>query len=181
MFHDLRQRLFTEPVLPGPDRGAELHGVAMEARVTNGSFLVFGLLDGSASVYLSSGGGWLGGQGKPHVNCLLTTLARGDGRPATITVGAPPPHPAGLTNDVEDQKWIAGIGFDLAALDSGEVAGILLAMAGFRWYWFGKSEGLIEVKVATPCRRLIPVAFRVRRRRDGGRTQVEVAADRASA
>lgn len=40
----------------------------MDWGVTNGTATVLAMSDGTASVYLSSGGGFLGGQGKENVN-----------------------------------------------------------------------------------------------------------------
>lgn len=51
-------------------------GVAMEMGLEHGTCLVYGLRDGTASLYLSTGGGWLGGQGIPRVNAAAKDLVR---------------------------------------------------------------------------------------------------------
>src|ERR1700709_372584 len=83
VFKGLRDQLFHGDFLalaPAPsggavsDPGPELIGVAMEVTFDTGTCLVFGLRDGSASVYLSSGGGSIGGQGRPHINAAARKL-----------------------------------------------------------------------------------------------------------
>lgn len=88
VFMGLRARLFSEDLAtlaPAQDNatrrdGPEVYGVAMEGGLTGGSYLVYGLRDGSASLYLSSGGGSLGGQGRPFINsaarAFVATAAR---------------------------------------------------------------------------------------------------------
>jgi len=74
-FAALRDQLFgrdlSQMAPPVDDRrgdGPEVYGAAMEGGLEGGSYLVFGLRDGSASLYLSTGGGSIGGQGRPHIN-----------------------------------------------------------------------------------------------------------------
>jgi hypothetical protein len=52
----------------------EVLGVAMEVGLPKASYLVFGLRDGSASLYFSTGGGHLGGQGTPSINAAAKSL-----------------------------------------------------------------------------------------------------------
>lgn len=52
---------------PAPAGGDEVVGVVVELGSSQGTALVFGLRDGSASMYLSSGGGAIGGIGQPHI------------------------------------------------------------------------------------------------------------------
>jgi hypothetical protein len=75
-FVELRNQLFrsdlaalapAERDTAGSD-GLEVYGAAMEGGLARGSYLVFGLRDGSASLYLSNGGGSIGGQGHPPIN-----------------------------------------------------------------------------------------------------------------
>ena len=77
VFVGLRRQLFQSDlasVAPAgdgsssPDDGSAVFGAAMEVGLPNATYLVFGLRDGSASVYFSTGGGSLGGQGKPAIN-----------------------------------------------------------------------------------------------------------------
>jgi hypothetical protein len=268
-FQQLRDRLFTQPLLQESDRAAEVHGVAMEHGVEGGSYLVFGLLDGTASVYLSSGGGFIGGQGKPHIasaarklvevarslaggwplssdhptpaagrvrfsiftpagvrevevgeqelmdgkselglvfdaaqaiitgyriaerkdgrdergylNCLLTALARGPGRPARLVSSDPPPDPASLTDDADDQKWIAGIGFQLDGLDTTRIIRALTALAKFPSMELERTEGRLQAKLANKDGSLSQVAFRVWRTMKDRRLEVEIEPDRRPA
>jgi hypothetical protein len=82
-FLSLRARLFGEDLAAltgGAASGDEVVGVAMEMVMPSGTALVFGLRDGSASIYLSSGGGSLGGQGRPPIDAAarrLVETARG--------------------------------------------------------------------------------------------------------
>ena len=46
----------------------EFVGVVMEQEVGGGHCVTHALRDGSSSVYLSSGGGWIGGGGRPRIN-----------------------------------------------------------------------------------------------------------------
>jgi hypothetical protein len=54
--------------------GDDIVGVVMEVGTPRGTALVFGLRDGSASLYTSTGGGTLGGQGHPHINAAAKKL-----------------------------------------------------------------------------------------------------------
>lgn len=81
IFTGLRERLFREYLAtsgPAPESGAgggpEVVGVAMEFAVPSAVCLVFGLRDGSASMYLSSGGGFIGGHGRPEINAAAKRL-----------------------------------------------------------------------------------------------------------
>jgi hypothetical protein len=78
MFASLREMLFGRYIgamTGGAAAGADdVLGVVMEMGLPNGTALVFGLNDGSASVYFGSGGGHLGGQGRPHINAAAKRL-----------------------------------------------------------------------------------------------------------
>jgi hypothetical protein len=102
MFALLRARLYEEDLgaitggaPAGPD---DVVGVVMEMGMSSGTALVFGLRDGSASIYLSGGGGSLGGQGRPAINAaarrLVATAAGLLGRLSPAAVGPPPALPA---------------------------------------------------------------------------------------
>jgi hypothetical protein len=49
-------------------------GVMMEFTVPSAICLVFGLRDGNASIYLSTGGGFIGGQNRPQINTAAKNL-----------------------------------------------------------------------------------------------------------
>ena len=76
IFMELREQLFggdlsaLAPAQPDAALGSgpEVYGAAMEGGVEGGSYLVFGLRDGSASLYFSGGGGAMGGHAHPHIN-----------------------------------------------------------------------------------------------------------------
>jgi hypothetical protein len=80
MFTSLRDKLFRGDLasitaLAGADTtGDEIFGVAMEVGLPRGTAIVFGLRDGSASLYLSTGGGAIGGHGRPHINAAAKRL-----------------------------------------------------------------------------------------------------------
>jgi len=83
VFRELREQLFRGDLLaltagaPGEaaaGSGPEVIGVAMEIGFDTGTCLVLGLRDGTASVYLSSGGGSIGGQTHPHINAAARKL-----------------------------------------------------------------------------------------------------------
>ena len=80
VFTSLREKLFDgdlASVTASADMNAtsdEIFGVAMEVGMPRGIALVFGLRDGSASLYLSTGGGSIGGQGRPHINAAAKQL-----------------------------------------------------------------------------------------------------------
>lgn len=59
---------------PASGAGPEVVGVVMEFAATVASCLVFGLRDGSASFYVSTGGGAIGGQGQPAINAAAKKL-----------------------------------------------------------------------------------------------------------
>ena len=76
VFEGLRSGFF-EADLPAPDdNDSNIQGVAMEVGLAEASYLVLGLCDGSASLYLSTGGGSIGGQGHPHINAAAKELVR---------------------------------------------------------------------------------------------------------
>jgi hypothetical protein len=111
-----------------------------------------------------------------YVNCLLTTLARGTATSVTLTDATPPPNLAHLTSDDIDLKWIAEIGFVPDHLSSQKIISLVMNLAGFRWFQFGKTEGRIQVKLAAHGgESFSEVVFRVLRRRREGRIEVEIA------
>ncbi len=76
VFLQLRGQLFRDDLAslappddgaPTPEAGPEIIGVCMEVGLETASYLVYGLRDGSASLYISTGGS-IGGQGQPHIN-----------------------------------------------------------------------------------------------------------------
>jgi hypothetical protein len=83
-FTGLRDRLFQDdlsalaPAAPEDDAtsGIPVVGVAMEVGLANGSYLVYGLRDGSASIYFSTGGGTIGGGGRPTIRGAAKRFVR---------------------------------------------------------------------------------------------------------
>jgi hypothetical protein len=73
--------------LPAPQRPEEPWGVVMDWGVTSAIATVVALSDGTASVYLSSGGGYIGGQGQEPIR-----LAAQKAVEVARTVQLPP-HP----------------------------------------------------------------------------------------
>ena len=53
--------------LPAPAQSTEPWGVIMDWPVGNGTATVVAISDGTASIYLSSGGGYIGGQGHESI------------------------------------------------------------------------------------------------------------------
>jgi hypothetical protein len=82
LFASLRDKLFRGDLasmtgaVDANTTGDEIFGVAMEVGLPRGTALVFGLRDGSASLYLSSGGGSIGGQGRPQINLAAKKLVQ---------------------------------------------------------------------------------------------------------
>jgi hypothetical protein len=71
----LWRRLRGLGVMPDATEAAVVLGVIMEIGADDGATtLVFGLGDGSASVYHSTGGGHIGGQTRPHINAAAREL-----------------------------------------------------------------------------------------------------------
>ena len=265
VFEDLRRQLFeldAAGVGPGDAGSSDLYGVVMEEGIEGGSYLVFGLRDGSASLYLSTGGGSIGGQGQPavhaaarrlvaagqlfldgadavddapppalgqvrfsfltsagvraievgaaafeqgtdellplfaaaqdvisgfredqerepidestYLNCLLTAIARGNGRAATVGEFVPLPEPAQFTEDAVDREWIAGMRFDYEALSAEEVVRQLLALTKFRRLGLS-SEGRIAVQLAAhDSGALSDALFRVQRKTERGRRTLSI-------
>lgn len=116
---------------------------------------------------------------RSYLNCLLTALARGTGTSVTLDVAGPLPDPAGLTKDEADLEWIAKIGFDFAKLSQVGVIQMLERQAGFGSLQFWKSERTLNVRLAGHGgESFTDVTFLVRRRREGGRHQVEITVQR---
>jgi hypothetical protein len=78
MFATLRENLFASDLgtMTSADPAAtdDVFGVVMEMGMPSGTALVFGLRDGSASLYFSGGGGAIGGQGRPAINAAAKRL-----------------------------------------------------------------------------------------------------------
>jgi hypothetical protein len=93
-FTGLREQLFrSDPATLAPaedSASSNVIGVVMESRLGDGSYLVYGLRDGSASLYLSSGGGWLGGHEKPRIHAAAKNL---------VAVAAPFAHQFPLVHE----------------------------------------------------------------------------------
>jgi hypothetical protein len=70
------RRLRALGVMPSPSEAAEVLGVVAEIGTENGAAVVFGMRDGDASMYFSSGGGHIGGGGQPHINAAARRLAK---------------------------------------------------------------------------------------------------------
>jgi hypothetical protein len=99
MFAALREQLFTadpRAMTGGAAGGAdEVVGVVVEIGMPQGTALVFALRDGTASVYLSSGGGSIGGHDRPNINAAARRLVGlGQGLVATLAPAAEHPLPA---------------------------------------------------------------------------------------
>lgn len=62
--------------LPATSRPTEPWGVVMDLDVSRGTATVTSLSDGNASIYLSSGGGYLGGVGKPAIHNAAQNFVR---------------------------------------------------------------------------------------------------------
>jgi hypothetical protein len=79
-FAKLRSQLFsrelaaTMPSLEGDGGSPEVLGVVIEIGMAPNTILVYGLRDGTASVYRSSGGGYVGGRDRPRVNAAAKAL-----------------------------------------------------------------------------------------------------------
>lgn len=68
------KRLRQLGVVPTDDESAEILGVVGEVGTDNGSAMAFGLSDGSASMYTSTGGGFLGGSSDENVRNACSQL-----------------------------------------------------------------------------------------------------------
>ena len=62
--------------LPPPSSATEPWGVLMDWNVTNGTATIVAMSDGSASIYLSSGGGFLGGKGQEPIRRAAVNAVR---------------------------------------------------------------------------------------------------------
>jgi hypothetical protein len=69
-----------------------------------------------------------------YTNCLLTTLAKGEGGPALITPGRPLPNLADFATDPDELDWIAGLPFKYDELDADAVIDLLKRAAGWGWH-----------------------------------------------
>jgi hypothetical protein len=85
--------------LPGLSPDA-LHAIVMDWPVTNGMTTVLAAADGTASIYLSSGGGFIGGsQGHPAIKSAALhamRIAEHDHGDARSTVETPLPNPSAV-------------------------------------------------------------------------------------
>ena len=103
MFASLREKLFRGDLASmtaaagAGTTSDDVFGVAMEVGVPKGTALVFGLRDGSASLYLSTGGGSIGGHARPQINAAARKLVEiGKGFVADLpVVGEHPLPPVG--------------------------------------------------------------------------------------
>jgi hypothetical protein len=64
-----------------------------------------------------------------YVNCLLTTMAKGDADSATIVSGEPLPELAAMATDPDELDWIAGLPFRYDLLDARKAITILISSA----------------------------------------------------
>jgi hypothetical protein len=144
-FTDLREQLFrADPaaLASAEDEGSSnVVGVIVEEGIEGGSYLVYGLRDGSASLYLSSGGGWLGGQEQPHINAAAKHLV-GAAKPFANQFPLVGEHPIPATGKVRF-SFVTTEGVRAAESDTkefqnerGELLPVFLAaqqvIAGFR-------------------------------------------------
>jgi hypothetical protein len=110
-----------------------------------------------------------------YLNCLLMALARGTAASVTLTQGVRLPDPAALTADALDVEYIAEQEFDYARLSADRIVGIVLKLAGFRWFHFSRNEGRIRTRLAAHGgASLSNVTFRVERRKRQGATEVQI-------
>jgi hypothetical protein len=72
IFQGSRQKLS----LPPTSTPTEPWGVAMDLSLSSGSATVTALSDGNASIYLSNGGGYIGGVGKPAIHNAAQNFVR---------------------------------------------------------------------------------------------------------
>jgi hypothetical protein len=97
-----------------------------------------------------------------YANCLLVTLAKGPRKPVTIVEGKALPDLASLSiDDPNEQEWIAKLPFNYQTLKAHQVIDILLHAAGFRWYKFWKSSGILPALLALPNNQSRNVAFKL--------------------
>ena len=166
---------------PGGVRAAEAD--ESELRRGEGDWLpVYAAAQDVMTAFRMAEEGAEGADEQSYVNCLLTAMARGTARAVTVTEGMAPPDPARLTADRLDLEWIADHGFGLDRLSSGTIIGLLLRLAGFRWFLPWQSERSIETKVADHGgETLSDAVFRVRRHRAQGRMEVEIVLMRTNA
>lgn len=108
-----------------------------------------------------------------YLNCLLIALARGNGLPATLSEGAPLPDPTAFMGNARVRHRIEETGFDYGSLDAKPIIRTVLLRAGFRWYRFGQEEGRFWME-GPEEEATSKLWFRARRRKDGGRTEIEV-------
>jgi hypothetical protein len=79
-FAKLRSQLFSRalaasvPSIEGDGGSPEVLGVVIEIGMAPNTILVYGLRDGTASVYRSTGGGYVGGRDRPRVNAAAKAL-----------------------------------------------------------------------------------------------------------
>jgi hypothetical protein len=70
-YHDLRDQVLhvsrDKVGIPAPSNKGEVWGFLMDWGIDLGTTTVLAMSDGSASIYLSNGGGFMGGQGSPPI------------------------------------------------------------------------------------------------------------------
>ncbi len=98
-----------------------------------------------------------------YVNALLTTLAKGPGRPVTLVPGKGVPPLAPLAEDPEELDWIASLPFKYDELDATEVIATILTLAGWRFYHLWKTTYELKALLALPGGRESHVRFIVER------------------
>jgi hypothetical protein len=74
--HQALHRSRVELGLPKPSEATKPWGVLMETSYENASVTIFALSDGNASIYLSTGGGFIGGVGQESVRRAAVNMVR---------------------------------------------------------------------------------------------------------
>lgn len=96
-----------------------------------------------------------------YANCLLMTFAKGSRPSVSVTSGHALPNLAELTTDDAALDWIHGLPFKYDRLDADKVIKIILHAAGWRWYHFFKTTGMLAAQLADDNRKLEPVLFKL--------------------
>ena len=98
-FREMMLKIRRPPTIPNPAKPTEPWGVLMDWGMRNGTATVMSMADGSASVYLSSGGGYIGGQGIEKVRLAAQQAiaqARSIPMPEQPMTDFPLPEPHGM-------------------------------------------------------------------------------------
>lgn len=102
IYHGFRETMLKirrPHTIPSPAKSTEPWGVLMDWGMRNGTATVMSMADGSASVYLSSGGGYIGGQGIEKVRLAAQhaiAQARSIPMPEQPMTDFPLPEPHGV-------------------------------------------------------------------------------------